>query len=54
MTRPAVLLLAAIVFFVFAAFSGEADDGEVLLTAVSWLGLGGAAMAGSFLPPWPR
>lgn len=48
--RRTVLLALAIVAFVLAAVAGEANDGEALLTAVSWLGIGGALLAGAHLP----
>lgn len=40
----------AIVCFCFAALAGASEDGEVVLEAVVWLGIGLAAFAAGHLP----
>lgn len=49
MPRNTVLLVAAIVCFILGAIAGGSPDGEVLLGALVWLGLGSAAFAGAHL-----
>lgn len=50
MTRKTVLLVVAILAAVFALLAAESGDGEVIFSAVGWLGVSVGCLAAAHLP----
>lgn len=50
MNRNVLLLVLAILSFCLAALAAQAGDGDIILGALAWLGIGGALFAAAHLP----